>query len=90
MGLISTYKYLQVGAWWTAQALFHSVQLQNKGQRAHRLERRKFHVNMRNNFFTLSILRHWSRLPRAYGVSSGGTQKSAGCFPLQPNVENLL
>ena len=28
------------------------------------LKHRKFHLNMRKNFFTLRVTEHWNRLPR--------------------------
>ncbi|GAB0205475.1 hypothetical protein GRJ2_003013100 [Grus japonensis] len=30
----------------------------------HKLEHRKFHLNMRKSFFTLRVPEHWNRLPR--------------------------
>jgi len=30
----------------------------------HKLKHRKFHLNMRKNFFTLRMTEHWNRLPR--------------------------
>jgi len=30
----------------------------------HKLKHRKFHLNMRKNFFTLREMEHWNRLPR--------------------------
>ncbi|KFQ15526.1 hypothetical protein N330_11646, partial [Leptosomus discolor] len=30
----------------------------------HKLKHRKFHLNMRENFFTLRVSEHWNRLPR--------------------------
>ena len=31
---------------------------------SHKLERRKFRTNMRRNFFTVRVTKHWNRLPR--------------------------
>jgi len=31
----------------------------------HKLKHRKFHLNMRKNFFPLRMTEHWNRLPRA-------------------------
>ena len=30
----------------------------------HKLKHRKFHPNMRKNFFTLRVMENWNRLPR--------------------------
>jgi len=30
----------------------------------HKLKRKKFHLNMRKNFFPLRVMEHWNRLPR--------------------------
>ncbi|KFV88541.1 hypothetical protein N308_11734, partial [Struthio camelus australis] len=30
----------------------------------HKLKHRKFHLNLRNNFFTVRVTEHWNRLPR--------------------------
>ena len=50
----------QVPRGW-GQAVFGSVQQQDKG---HELECRKFHVNMRKNFFTVEVTEHWNGLFR--------------------------
>ena len=36
----------------------------------HRLERRKFHMSMRKNFFALRMIEHWKRLSREIMVVS--------------------
>jgi len=35
----------------------------------HNLKHRKFHVNMRKNFFPLRVTEHWNRLPREVAES---------------------
>ncbi|KFV88660.1 hypothetical protein N308_03559, partial [Struthio camelus australis] len=30
----------------------------------HKLKHRKFHLNMRKNFFLVRVTEHWKRLPR--------------------------
>ncbi|KFV76516.1 hypothetical protein N308_12301, partial [Struthio camelus australis] len=30
----------------------------------HKLNHRKFHLNLRTNFFTVRVTEHWNRLPR--------------------------
>ncbi|KFQ39137.1 hypothetical protein N332_12395, partial [Mesitornis unicolor] len=30
----------------------------------HRLEHRRFHLNLRRNFFSVRVTEHWNRLPR--------------------------
>jgi len=30
----------------------------------HKLKHRTFHLKMRKNFFTLTVTKHWNRLPR--------------------------
>ena len=51
----------------------------------HKLQHRKFHLNMRKNFFTLRVTEHWDRLPREVWVSfSGDIQNLPGHRSVQP------
>jgi len=62
--LIYTYKYLKGGCQEDG-ARFCSVVPSNRtrGNR-HKPKHRKFHLNMRKNFFPLRVTEHWNRLPR--------------------------
>ena len=62
--LISTYEYLQGGCLVDGPGLFSIVPSGRTRGNGHRLEHGKFHLNVRKNFFTLSITEHWNRLPR--------------------------
>jgi len=62
------------------QALFRSAQ-QEKKRAMDKLEHRKFHLNMRKSFFTLSVTEDASQ--RGHGVSSSGDIKNPpGHFPM--------
>ena len=41
-----------------------SLELMYFGGSVYNLKHRRFHLNMRKNFFTLRVTEHWNRLPR--------------------------
>ena len=46
-----------------------NTSLQNTECNGQKLKHRKFHTNVRKNFFTVRVTEQWSRLPRDVGES---------------------
>jgi len=85
--LRNTYKYLQGGCQEDRARLFSVVPSNMIRGNGHKLKQRKFHLNMRKNFFTLRVTEHGAQAAQgSCGVSfSGDIQDPPGRGPAVGN-----
>jgi len=77
--LINAYKYLKGGCHEDEVRLFSVVPSDRTRGKGHKLKQRKFHLNMRKNYFTLRVSEHWNRLPTE-GVDSPSLEIFKTCL----------
>jgi len=57
-------KYLMIGIEDCGAKLFSMVSSDRTRGNGHKLKKKKLHLNTRNYFFIVRVVKHWNRLPR--------------------------